>query len=95
MSIVEKMTAVEKMKIIKKKLPFYKKNCSLIDQQYYSNGTFVNGHRLSKAKMESEPKEIGHGSVLQIGATKLLCHVHPGRETCFECEPGLIQVSMP
>ena len=57
-----------------------------------SNGTFVNGHRLSQAKTESEPKEIGHGSVLQIGTTKLLCHVHPGRETCFECEPGIVQV---
>jgi len=22
----------------------------------------------------------------------LLCHVHPGRETCFECEPGIVQV---
>ncbi len=57
-----------------------------------SNGTFVNGSRLSKPKTESEPREIGHGSVLQIGTTKLLCHVHPGRETCFECEPGLVQV---
>ena len=57
-----------------------------------SNGTFVNGSRLSNPKTESEPREIGHGSVLQIGTTKLLCHVHPGRETCFECEPGLVQV---
>jgi pSer/pThr/pTyr-binding forkhead associated (FHA) protein len=56
------------------------------------NGSFVNGSRLSKPKTESEPREIGHGSVLQIGNTKLLCHVHPGRETCFECEPGLVQV---
>ena len=36
--------------------------------------------------------EIGHGSLLQIGTTKLLCHVHPSRETCFECEPGLVLV---
>lgn len=55
------------------------------------NGTFINGKRLSVAKQESEPCEISHGSVIRVGGTKLLCHVHDGNETCGHCEPGLVQ----
>jgi hypothetical protein len=72
---------------------FHQDDRYFIKDEGSSNGTFVNGQRLSDAKKESEPREIGHGSVLQIGTTKLLCHVHPGRETCFECEPGIVQVA--
>jgi len=72
---------------------FYQDDRYFIKDEGSSNGTFVNGQRLSDAKKKSEPREIGHGSVLQIGTTKLLCHVHPGRETCFECEPGIVQVA--
>ena len=63
------------------------------EQKYYlidsgsQNGTFVDGKRLSSAKCESKPKEIGHGTVIQIGSTKMICHVHPGSETCMKCEP--------
>merc|ERR1719412_1609372 len=62
------------------------------DEKYYlvdkgsTNGTFLNDKCLSKNK----PSEIGHGSVIRIGYTIMKCHVHPGRETCFECEPGVI-----
>lgn len=55
------------------------------------NGTLLNGNRLSAAKQESEPSEIVHGSILQFGSTKLLCHIHSGHETCGHCEPGLVQ----
>ncbi|XP_011150988.1 angiogenic factor with G patch and FHA domains 1 isoform X2 [Harpegnathos saltator] len=55
------------------------------------NGTFLNGKRLSVAKQESEPYEITHGSIIKIGETKLLCHIHNGNETCGHCEPGLVQ----
>ncbi|KAL0108439.1 hypothetical protein PUN28_015173 [Cardiocondyla obscurior] len=55
------------------------------------NGTFINGKRLSVAKQESEPQEVMHGSVIKVGGTKLLCHIHDGNETCGHCEPGLIQ----
>lgn len=57
------------------------------------NGTWVGGKRISVSKQESEDIEIGHGSLVQIGKTKLLCHLHPGRETCLECEPGLVRVN--
>ncbi|CAK9807814.1 Angiogenic factor with G patch and FHA domains 1 [Anthophora plagiata] len=57
------------------------------------NGTFLNGKRLSAAKQESEPFEISHGSIIQVGVTKLLCHIHNGNETCGHCEPGLVQQS--
>ncbi|XP_012285396.1 angiogenic factor with G patch and FHA domains 1 isoform X2 [Orussus abietinus] len=55
------------------------------------NGTYLNGTRLSVSKQESEPREITHGSIVQIGSTKLLCHIHVGHETCGYCEPGLLQ----
>ncbi|XP_076749530.1 angiogenic factor with G patch and FHA domains 1 isoform X2 [Xylocopa sonorina] len=55
------------------------------------NGTFLNGKRLSVAKQESDPHEVLHGSVVQVGTTKLLCHIHNGNETCGHCEPGLVQ----
>lgn len=55
------------------------------------NGTFINGKRISVAKRESDAVPVGHGTKLQIGTTKMLCHVHPGKETCFECEPGLLR----
>jgi len=70
------------------------------DNKYYlrdlgsRNGTYVNGTRLSAAKQESENKEIGHGTNIQIGKSKLLCHVHPGNETCFECEPGVVKQTL-
>lgn len=55
------------------------------------NGTWVGGKRISVSKQESEDVEVGHGTLIQIGKTKLLCHLHPGRETCLQCEPGLIR----
>ncbi|XP_066583294.1 angiogenic factor with G patch and FHA domains 1 [Prorops nasuta] len=55
------------------------------------NGTYLNGKRLSVAKQESEAHEVLHGSIIHVGSTKLLCHIHNGNETCGHCEPGLIQ----
>lgn len=55
-----------------------------------NNGTFINGVRLSEPRETSQNVEIGHGWNLQFGAVKLKCHVHPGRLTCNECEPGLV-----
>jgi len=46
-----------------------------------------------KAKVKPpcpNPCPIGHGSEIRIGGTRLLCHVHPGAETCLECEPGVV-----
>ncbi|XP_031626140.1 angiogenic factor with G patch and FHA domains 1 isoform X3 [Contarinia nasturtii] len=54
------------------------------------NGTFMNGKRMSNAKQESDPIELVHGTVIQIGQTKLLCHIHDGHSTCGQCEPGLL-----
>ncbi|KAM8711528.1 hypothetical protein ACLKA7_000638 [Drosophila subpalustris] len=50
------------------------------------NGTILNG-----ARMTSETgQDLVHGSVIGIGQTKLLCHVHEGNSTCGLCEPGLL-----
>ncbi|XP_028174235.1 angiogenic factor with G patch and FHA domains 1 isoform X1 [Ostrinia furnacalis] len=54
------------------------------------NGTILNGMRMSESQVVSKPIEIIHGSILQLGETKLLCHIHPGKDTCGHCEPGLL-----
>ncbi|XP_068620280.1 angiogenic factor with G patch and FHA domains 1-like isoform X5 [Battus philenor] len=54
------------------------------------NGTILNGTRMSECQDISVPMEVVHGSVIQMGETKLLCHIHPGNETCGHCEPGLL-----
>lgn len=55
------------------------------------NGTLLNGKRISPAKQKSELMEVVHGSMIQFGTTKFLCHIHDGQKTCGHCEPGLIQ----
>ncbi|XP_054277900.1 angiogenic factor with G patch and FHA domains 1 isoform X1 [Macrosteles quadrilineatus] len=52
------------------------------------NGTFVDGHRVSVALRESDPVALHHGTQVRVGSTTLECHLHPGRETCQDCEPG-------
>lgn len=59
------------------------------------NGTLMNGKRMSNAKQESDAMPLKHGTVLQIGQTKLLCHIHDGHSTCGHCEPGLFQAPTP
>nr|XP_026492670.1 angiogenic factor with G patch and FHA domains 1 isoform X1 [Vanessa tameamea] len=54
------------------------------------NGTIINGIRISESQERSRPVEIVHGSTIQLGETKLLCHIHAGNDTCGHCEPGLI-----
>lgn len=50
------------------------------------NGTVLNG-----VPMASETgQDLVHGSVIGIGQTKLLCHIHEGNSTCGLCEPGLL-----
>ncbi|XP_026320635.1 angiogenic factor with G patch and FHA domains 1 isoform X1 [Hyposmocoma kahamanoa] len=54
------------------------------------NGTLLNGLQMSQSQVVSDPMEIVHGSIIQLGETKLLCHIHPGNDTCGHCEPGLL-----
>ncbi|XP_017069272.1 angiogenic factor with G patch and FHA domains 1 isoform X1 [Drosophila eugracilis] len=49
------------------------------------NGTILNGSKMSCSAMD-----LVHGSVITLGQTKLLCHVHEGNSTCGLCEPGLL-----
>ncbi|XP_013187484.2 angiogenic factor with G patch and FHA domains 1 isoform X2 [Amyelois transitella] len=57
------------------------------------NGTILNGTRMSESQLISEPLDVMHGSTIEIGETKLLCHIHPGNDTCGHCEPGLIMAT--
>ncbi|XP_045777206.1 angiogenic factor with G patch and FHA domains 1 isoform X1 [Maniola jurtina] len=54
------------------------------------NGTLLNGSRMSESQQTSDPMQVVHGSTIQLGETKLLCHIHAGNDTCGHCEPGLI-----
>lgn len=54
-----------------------------------TNGTFLDGKKVSKHSSSSEPRHLVHGSELSVGDTKFLCHIHDGMETCNLCEPGI------
>ncbi|KAM3174754.1 hypothetical protein ACTXT7_009906 [Hymenolepis weldensis] len=54
------------------------------------NGTFLNGNKLERG----EKKAIKHGDVLRIGSNKLLIHIHPGRETCGQCDSSEIKAAI-
>ena len=58
------------------------------------NGTFINGSRIIESKQESEGRKLSHGEQLKIGSTIFLLHIHPGNETCDECEPGQVQAQL-
>lgn len=50
------------------------------------NGTYISGKRLSDSLVESEPVVVTHGSVIKVGTTELLFHIHPKDDICSECE---------
>lgn len=71
------------------------KKCYVIVDLGSRNGTFLDGNRLSVALQESPPHPIEHGSVVRVGSTHLLCHIHEGTETCEQCEPGCMSPLKP
>uniref|UniRef100_A0A1B0CLG1 Putative rna-binding protein rbm5 n=1 Tax=Lutzomyia longipalpis TaxID=7200 RepID=A0A1B0CLG1_LUTLO len=56
-----------------------------------TNGTILNGQRMTTSKRESEAVDLTHDSIIELSGTRLLCHVHGGTETCDDCHPGLIK----
>ena len=42
----------------------------------------------------SAARPLLHGDELALGSSKLVCHIHPGTETCDGCEPGQVQAQM-
>ncbi|XP_033108556.1 angiogenic factor with G patch and FHA domains 1-like isoform X1 [Anneissia japonica] len=55
------------------------------------NGTLINSKSLSQPRTESESHSLSHKDYLTIGGTVLRLHIHPGAETCDDCEPGQVQ----
>ncbi|XP_022105636.1 uncharacterized protein LOC110987314 isoform X2 [Acanthaster planci] len=55
------------------------------------NGTLLNGKAISEQRVVSEPHPLSHRDYITIGGTTLRLHIHPGDETCEECEPGQVQ----
>lgn len=45
------------------------------------------------AKQTSYPRVLAHGDSISVGGTKFLCHIHPGSDTCDECEPGIVMAN--
>ncbi|XP_055701439.1 angiogenic factor with G patch and FHA domains 1 [Phlebotomus papatasi] len=60
-----------------------------------TNGTILNGQRMTTSKRESDPVDLLHDSVIELSGTRLLCHIHGGMEACDDCHPGLIKKSCP
>ncbi|GAB0094611.1 angiogenic factor with G patch and FHA domains 1 [Sergentomyia squamirostris] len=56
-----------------------------------TNGTILNGERMTTSKRESDPVDLTHESIIELSGTRLLCHVHRGTETCDDCHPGLVK----
>uniref|UniRef100_A0A0A9ZG24 Angiogenic factor with G patch and FHA domains 1 n=1 Tax=Lygus hesperus TaxID=30085 RepID=A0A0A9ZG24_LYGHE len=50
------------------------------------NGTFLDG----TCMVQNRVYQLQHGSILKVGDTLLLCHIHDGTGTCYECEPGCL-----
>ena len=71
-----------------------KSNEYLVQDLGSKNGTFINGSRLSESKQDSDGRKLSHGEQLKIGSTIFLLHIHPGIETCDECEPGQVQAQL-
>ena len=66
-------------------------NSYVVKDHASQNGTFINSARISQPKMMSKAIQLFHGDNIQLGGTVLVLHMHPGNETCDECEPGNVQ----
>lgn len=40
--------------------------------------------------MKSASVPISHNDILQVAGTRMLLHIHPGLDTCDQCEPGQV-----
>ncbi|ESP05549.1 hypothetical protein LOTGIDRAFT_102757, partial [Lottia gigantea] len=69
----------------------YTNNQYVVKDDGSQHGTFINNIRLSQAHEESTERGITHGDVLKLGTTELLLHIHPGTDTCTDCEPGEVK----
>lgn len=47
-----------------------------------------------KVKVMSVAWPLSNQDVLRIGDTTLTLHIHPGKDTCDDCEPGLVQAKL-
>ena len=44
-------------------------------------------------KQRSNPIALNHDDIVKLGETCLLCHIHPGTDTCDDCEPGVVMAT--
>ncbi|KAL8602200.1 hypothetical protein ACOMHN_022713 [Nucella lapillus] len=58
------------------------------------NGTFINDLRILESKEKSAAVPLSHEDVLRVAGTHMLLHIHPGTNTCNDCEPGQVLASL-
>ncbi|XP_074651280.1 angiogenic factor with G patch and FHA domains 1-like [Tubulanus polymorphus] len=58
------------------------------------NGIYINDTRIGCLKTKSNPHPLSHGDVLKLGSTQFDVHIHPGTETCADCEPGQVMAKL-
>lgn len=51
-----------------------------------TNGTYLNGERLSESKKSSVPRHLSHLDLVQIGSTILQVHLHRNEWPCKQCQ---------
>ncbi|EDV26557.1 uncharacterized protein TRIADDRAFT_16335, partial [Trichoplax adhaerens] len=56
------------------------------------NGTYLNDVKIAN---DGSTFYLQHGDYIKIGSTSFLLHIHPGYDTCDDCEPGQILSRIP
>ncbi|KAL8602201.1 hypothetical protein ACOMHN_022714 [Nucella lapillus] len=69
-------------------------SCYTVQDCGSQNGTFINDLRISESKEKSAAVPLSHEDVLRVAGTHMLLHIHPGTDTCNDCEPGQVLASL-
>ncbi|XP_076465194.1 uncharacterized protein LOC143296985 isoform X1 [Babylonia areolata] len=69
-------------------------SCYTVEDLGSQNGTFINDLRISESKEKSPAIPLSHGDILRVAGTHLLLHIHPGTDTCDDCEPGQVLAAL-
>ncbi|KAK6179858.1 hypothetical protein SNE40_012116 [Patella caerulea] len=69
----------------------YDNNNYMIKDEGSQHGTYINTTRLSQPNTVSHEAAVNHGDTMKVGSTEFLLHIHPGNDTCLDCEPGEVK----
>ncbi|XP_050401397.2 angiogenic factor with G patch and FHA domains 1 isoform X2 [Patella vulgata] len=69
----------------------YDNNNYMVKDEGSQHGTYINTTRLSQPNKVSHEAAVNHGDIMKVGSTEFLLHIHPGNDTCLDCEPGEVK----